>query len=84
MIETAASGNCETRIAMKVVGRLESVWRYPVKSMSGETLPEAYVSFAGVLGDRLYAVHHLEIPPDRRVGEPKGDGGLDRGDQRRG
>ena len=44
---------------MKVVGRLESVWRYPVvKSMPGESLPEAYVSFAGVLGDRLSAVHH--------------------------
>src|SRR5207248_8055310 len=26
--------------------------------MPGESLPEAYVSFAGVLGDRLYAVHH--------------------------
>src|SRR3954447_24820985 len=42
---------------MKVVGGLESVWRYPVKSMPGESLPEAYVDFAGVLGDRLYAVH---------------------------
>ena len=47
---------------MKVVGRLESVWRYPVKSMPGESLPEAYVSFAGVLGDRLYAVHHAGAP----------------------
>src|SRR6266702_4764713 len=47
---------------MKVVGRLESVWRYPVKSMPGESLPEAYVSFAGVLGDRLYAVYHAGAP----------------------
>ena len=47
---------------MKVVGRIESVWRYPVKSMPGESLPEAYVSFAGVLGDRLYAVHHAGAP----------------------
>src|SRR3954451_6309773 len=47
---------------MKVVGRLESVWCYPVKSMPGESLPEAYVSFAGVLGDRLYAVHHATAP----------------------
>ena len=47
---------------MKVVGRIESVWRYPVKSMPGESLPEAYVSFAGVLGDRLYAVHHATAP----------------------
>ena len=43
---------------MKVVGQIESVWRYPVKSMPGESLPEAYVSFAGVLGDRIYALHH--------------------------
>src|SRR3954447_24657124 len=47
---------------MKVVGGLESVWRYPVKSMPGESLPEAYVDFAGVLGDRLYAVHHAGAP----------------------
>lgn len=47
---------------MTVVGRLESVWRYPMKSMPGESLPEAFVSFAGVLGDRLYAVHHASAP----------------------
>src|SRR3954449_10676090 len=47
----------QTGTAVTVVGRLESVWRYPVKSMPGEALPEAYVDFAGVLGDRLYAVH---------------------------
>jgi len=47
---------------MNVVGRIESVWRYPVKSMPGESLSEAYVSFAGVLGDRLYAVHHAGAP----------------------
>lgn len=47
---------------MTVIGRLESVWRYPVKSMPGESLPEAYVDFAGVLGDRLYAVHHAGAP----------------------
>ena len=47
---------------MKVVGRLESVWRYPVKSMPGESLSEAYVGFAGVLGDRIYAVHHAGAP----------------------
>jgi uncharacterized protein YcbX len=43
---------------MNVVGRVESLWRYPVKSMRGETMPEAYVSFSGILGDRLYAVHN--------------------------
>lgn len=37
------------------VGRIESVWRYPVKSMRGEDLARAFVGFAGVYGDRLYA-----------------------------
>jgi uncharacterized protein YcbX len=49
-------------MAMTIVGRLESVWRYPVKSMPGQSLSEAYVSFAGVLGDRLYAVHQAGAP----------------------
>jgi uncharacterized protein YcbX len=30
--------------------------------MPGESLPEAYVDFAGVLGDRLYAVHDAGAP----------------------
>ena len=38
-----------------IVGRVESVWRYPVKSMRGEDLPRAFAGFAGVYGDRLYA-----------------------------
>ncbi len=38
---------------MKVVGKVESLWRYPVKSMRGEELQEAFVGFAGVYGDRL-------------------------------
>ncbi len=40
---------------MSIVGRVESLWRYPVKSMRGEELPEAFVGFAGVWGDRMYA-----------------------------
>ena len=40
---------------MKSVGVVESLWRYPVKSMSGETLSEAFVGFSGVYGDRCYA-----------------------------
>ena len=41
---------------MGVVGTIESIWRYPVKSMMGETLEEAFVSFAGVMGDRVYGL----------------------------
>jgi uncharacterized protein len=40
---------------MAVIGKVESLWRYPVKSMRGEQLNEAFVSFAGLYGDRLYA-----------------------------
>jgi uncharacterized protein YcbX len=47
---------------MNAVGHVESLWRYPVKSMRGEALPEAFVSFSGILGDRLYAVHNSAAP----------------------
>ncbi len=42
---------------MNQVGRVESVWRYPVKSMAGEELPSAFLGYAGVYGDRVYAFH---------------------------
>ncbi|WP_319423036.1 MOSC domain-containing protein [Pleurocapsa sp. FMAR1] len=41
---------------MSPIGEIESIWRYPVKSMRGETLDEIFVSFAGVMGDRLYGI----------------------------
>ncbi len=37
------------------IGSVESLWRYPVKSMRGEQLDAAYVGFAGVYGDRMFA-----------------------------
>lgn len=40
---------------MKTVGTVESLWRYPVKSMGGEALAESFIGFAGVYGDRCYA-----------------------------
>ena len=42
---------------MSIVGHVESLWRYPVKSMRGEELQEAFVGFPGVYGDRVYAFH---------------------------
>lgn len=41
---------------MSVVGTIDSVWRYPVKSMRGEKLDEAFVAFAGLMGDRVYGI----------------------------
>ena len=40
---------------MKIVGTVESLWRYPVKSMGGETLTESFMGFSGIYGDRCYA-----------------------------
>ena len=40
---------------MGLVGRVESLWRYPVKSMRGEELDEMFAGYAGVYGDRLFA-----------------------------
>lgn len=41
---------------MSSVGTVETLWRYPVKSMGGEELTQAPVDTRGILGDRLYAV----------------------------
>ena len=40
---------------MKTVGTVESLWRYPVKSMGGEMLTESFMGFSGIYGDRCYA-----------------------------
>ena len=40
---------------MPIVGKVESLWRYPVKSMRGEELIEMFAGYAGVYGDRLFA-----------------------------
>lgn len=41
---------------MTIIGTVESLWRYPVKSMRGEELTEAFMGFSGFYGDRCYAV----------------------------
>jgi uncharacterized protein len=40
---------------MSMIGTVESLWRYPVKSMRGEELDEVFAGYAGVYGDRLFA-----------------------------
>ncbi len=40
---------------MEHIGTLETVCRYPVKSMAGEELDAAFVGFAGMMGDRAFA-----------------------------
>jgi len=40
---------------MERIGTLSAIRRYPVKSMAGEDLAEARVTYAGLAGDRVYA-----------------------------
>ena len=47
---------------MSIVGTVDSLWRYPVKSMGGEELEEAFVGFPGVYGDRYFAFRSPASP----------------------
>jgi uncharacterized protein len=49
------------------IGRIAAVHRYPVKSLSGETLAEARFDARGVTGDRWWAV----LDPDGKLGSGK-------------
>jgi uncharacterized protein YcbX len=40
---------------VSIIGRVDSLWRYPVKSMRGEEMEEMFAGYAGVYGDRLFA-----------------------------
>ncbi|MGE7384780.1 MOSC domain-containing protein [Streptomyces sp. NPDC004126] len=43
-----------------VLGTVERIWRYPVKSTGGELLFEAEADARGLVGDRLYAVRDAD------------------------
>src|SRR6266540_1015165 len=47
---------------MSIVGKVDSLWRYPVKSMRGEELDEAFAGFSGIYGDRLFAFRSSASP----------------------
>lgn len=47
---------------MSVVGTVESLWRYPVKSMRGQELESAFAGFPGIYGDRIYAFGDTAAP----------------------
>jgi uncharacterized protein YcbX len=49
------------------IGRIAAVHRYPVKSLSGETLTEALLDERGLVGDRLWSVRD----PDGKLGSGK-------------
>ena len=39
---------------MSIMGNVDSLWRYPFKSMRGEELDEAFASYSGIYGDRVF------------------------------
>src|SRR6059036_2748919 len=45
-----------------MIGIVDSLWRYPVKSMRGEELEELFAGYAGVYGDRLFAFESSASP----------------------
>lgn len=47
---------------MSIIGKVDSLWRYPVKSMRGEELEEAFAGFSGIYGDRLFAFRSSASP----------------------
>lgn len=47
---------------MSIVGKVDSLWRYPVKSMRGEEVQEAFAGFSGIYGDRLFAFKSSASP----------------------
>ncbi|MFN8643000.1 MAG: MOSC N-terminal beta barrel domain-containing protein [Candidatus Binatia bacterium] len=51
---------------MTTVGRVLEIWRYPVKSMAGESLAQAAVGAHGIAGDRGWALR------DEAAGEIRG------------
>src|SRR5204863_1892153 len=47
---------------MSIVGKVDSLWRYPVKSMRGQELDELFAGFSGIYGDRLFAFKSSASP----------------------
>ena len=47
---------------MSNIGKVDSLWRYPIKSMRGEELDEAFVGFSGIYGDRIFAFRSSASP----------------------
>lgn len=39
----------------EAIGILQTIMRYPVKSMKGHELSEVFISYSGITGDRVYA-----------------------------
>lgn len=51
---------------MDAIGLLETLWRYPVKSMKGEELAEGPITYTGLAGDRVWAF----VAPEKKASFP--------------
>lgn len=60
----------------ELIGRVAEIWRYPVKSMQGESLARAVFGPGGVDGDRRFAVVDPETGRVASAKSPKKWGGL--------
>ncbi len=47
---------------MEELGALETICRYPVKSMAGEEVDQAFAGYSGIMGDRVYAFVRADGP----------------------
>jgi uncharacterized protein YcbX len=47
---------------MSIIGKVDSLWRYPVKSMRGEDLDEVFAGYSGIYGDRVFAFRSSASP----------------------
>lgn len=45
-----------------LIGHLKELWRYPVKSLGGESCEQLELTAAGVVGDRHWAVYDPQAP----------------------
>ena len=45
-----------------IIGTVDSLWRYPVKSMRGQELDEVFAGYGGIYGDRLFAFESSANP----------------------
>lgn len=45
---------------MAQIGRVQQLWRFPIKSMAGEAVPQVELTADGVLGDRAWALQDVE------------------------
>jgi len=56
MVVNQEGGVSVSNVSQSEIGAVQSLWRYPVKSMMGEALSIVQVNAHGFQGDRVYAI----------------------------